>query len=1399
MKKVFTKSKTAFAFAFGLIIFGTWLNSHAFASTTPTLKEIKEAETAYINAGNYSAYNLTEITGSSVVPANAIKVKINNKNYYYTPNTTDDIVVLKNLASTGGMALVPNNTKPLYKIGAQGYSYNTDKLPTSSYSLNSVSSTGENTITIYEKDADGIITPKYYEVKLEKTTYGDTSKTGEKFFGWVKNASNNLEFKENPSTPYGDTKITAKYNNTTNTGRLTSFTSGADVNGNWVGNSTSGTIVEGGAIVNNKTIGDITGDFVENSVVSTNSNVYGGAIYNNRGVIDSISGNFIGNYSESTNGSAQGGAIQTWYSSIGNITGDFIGNYVNSTNNYAYGGVIHNINSTIGNIEGDFIGNYAKSTKNNTYGGAIYNNGVFKDITGNFIGNYAENTSGYTYAGAIYNGNNMEMGNLTGDFIGNYAKSTNSYAFGGAILNNSYGEMGSLTGDFIGNYAISTKGDVRAGAIYNNNDAIIDDITGNFIENHATTSTGNTEGGAIYNFQGKIGNITGDFTGNYITTESSTAYGGAVHNSFGAKIGDIKGSFLNNYAKGAYESHGGAIYNSRSKLGNIEGSFSGNYAKSADSSAYGGAIFNSENNSEIGNIQGNFENNYIEASVNAVGGAIYNKHDSKIGNIIGNFTGNYVKSLNGSIYGGAILNSDSSEIGNITGNFIGNYASGAKDAQGGAIHNNYGAKIGNIAGDFTGNHAESLNEYAYGGAIHNNSIIGEITGNFVNNYAKGENKAHGGAIYSGSSSTINIKNSIFENNATISSTTEDALGGSIYNSWGTINLENVSFAQAGTITIDGVDYAAKNDIYNLGKITATGENYFGSEITNSGTFSADGKNYFGSKITNSNNFTVTGENYFNGEIVNSNTFKADGTNTFAGIIQNTGTMDISGNNYFGSEINGTSSTQGKLNFASGSNVTFTAPVVNQNISLDNTTINLVRGSKLDNTNLAVLSVSTLNAQNGAIDTMSISQLDGDLNMTADLDLAAGKVDNFTGNTAIAPTGTINIESFNLIGTDGADNFDLQIADGEVKGKVKTNLKSHLGRIYNYDIDYDETTGLLSFRGGGSDSAGFNPAVLAAPVAAQLGGYAVQLNSYDEAFRNVDMYMLSPRAQRQASKFANRYAGNNLGALDAANTPYTNNSAWFRPYTIFENVPLKNGPKVSNTMYGTFMGTDSKIYELGRGWDGMLSGYIGYNGSHQSYDGIGIYQNGGTLGAMGALYKGNFFTALTVNAGANAGRANTSYGKEDFTMLMGGVASKTGYNFELADGKFIIQPSYLMSYSFVNTLDYTSASGLNIDSKLLNAIQIEPAVKFIGNLKNGWQPYAGVSFVWNIMDKAKFTANDAALPELSVKPYVKYGAGVKKSWGEKFSGFVQAYLTHGGRNGVGLHAGFTWYLGKSKKK
>lgn len=157
-----------------------------------------------------------------------------------------------------------------------------------------------------------------------------------------------------------------------------------------------------------------------------------------------------------------------------------------------------------------------------------------------------------------------------------------------------------------------------------------------------------------------------------------------------------------------------------------------------------------------------------------------------------------------------------------------------------------------------------------------------------------------------------------------------------------------------------------------------------------------------------------------------------------------------------------------------------------------------------------------------------------------------------------------------------------------------------------------------------------------------------------------------------------------------------------------------------------------------------------------------------------------------------------YGHEDFTMLLAGVGNKTGYNFEFKDGKFIIQPTLLMSYTYVNTFDYTNAAGVRINSDPLHAIQLAPGVKFIGNTKNGWQPYASVSMVWNLLDKSDVTAGNVKLPEMSIKPYIQYGVGVQKRFKDKCMAFGQAMIQNGGRNGIALTAGFRWTLGHDDK-
>lgn len=451
-------------------------------------------------------------------------------------------------------------------------------------------------------------------------------------------------------------------------------------------------------------------------------------------------------------------------------------------------------------------------------------------------------------------------------------------------------------------------------------------------------------------------------------------------------------------------------------------------------------------------------------------------------------------------------------------------------------------------------------------------------------------------------------------------------------------------------------------------------------------------------------------------------------------------------------------------------------------------------------NSLVFNGGMLTIANGAVNPINLEalSLNANSNIAVDADLANSKMDTISANTYSFANDDVklNVNGINLLSDAKTDNTVINfVNDDSLKSHISTTVSEvAYSPLYKYGVAYDPTQGNFEFtRGSSSDYKNINPAVMVAPVAAQLGGYFNQLNAYDQAFSNMDMTMLMTREQRQALKMYNKYAYNGDGFGSVASSsgviPEERAGVWARPYSSFENVHLKNGPKVSNVMYGTFFGGDTSIKEFRNGFDGVFSAYVGYNGSHQVFNHNSLWQNGGTLGLTGTLYKGNWFGGWTIASGLSGVDANTMYGSEDFGMWSIGTALKTGYNWELFNSKFIIQPHMMISYSLVDTFNYTNAAGLRINSDPLNAIQLAPGLRFVGNLKDGWQPYLGVDFMWNIMDKTKFDAVETSLPELSVKPYIQYGIGVQKRWGERSTGYAQAMFRNIGRNGVIFSLGY----------
>ena len=1067
--------------------------------------------------------------------------------------------------------------------------------------------------------------------------------------------------------------------------------------------------------------------------------------------------------------------------------------------------ISEDVNLNGANINNDFVGQ-----NNIGYDSIIYNKNSIGDITGDFVGNSLSGGVGSCAAGITNSGGTIN--NIIGDFIGNYRVSANA-PDSGAIANYSGSTISSITGNFIGNYSYSTA-----------------------------TGQWSSYGGALYN-SSKIGSINANFIGNYSYAPSS-ANGGAIYNKGSsystATIEDIKGDFIGNYAKGSSYAYGGAIYNysnsnnNLATLGSINGDFIGNYAHGGID-AYGGAIYNE---GTIGNIIGSFIGNYA-ISRRAYGGAIYSD-EGIIGNITGDFIGNYAQSDSSDARGGAVYNYtfgtiEPAKIGDIVGNFIANFVQTKStdtyySAQGGAIYNyNYAggssitATIGNITGNFIDNYAQSQSGNAQGGAIYNyNGTIGDIiNSSFINNYAKSETgSAQGGAIYTNKDLNIiaqNGGNSVFSGNYTEAEgvKTPNAIYVDGAKETGKSNIQ-ISAVGVDRVTIKESNTTGFPDI-TLNAST-NGTIQFDDQIQGSdGTFETTIKSGTMAisdelkpqlpSIGLDENATVSDLIAKYKEQVPSASQMTD-EQIIAMFIQ-AGYIDLKDEQIISSDIKG--SYDLKITGDKTGKVILNNDVINANISLDNTNLYLGRDNVFNQSQSLTLNSGSMSMINNQAGTMNIPtfNLNGTTNLGVDVDLANKQMDTIKAtNYNVAQDAKLNVNSINLLNDAKQDKTDILFTDN----KNLASATAYTGAspiayspIYKYEVSYNPDDGFFTFlRGGGTSgnaSDAFNPAVLAPSVATQAGAYTTQLQTFNYAFQHSDTFMNIPYLERVAMINQNKYAlsptgdATDVGTFSPLLTKEQDAGLWVKPYASFESIPLNNGPKVSNINYGTLVGYDSSLTPIAKGWERVLTGYIGYNGASQRYSGVDAYQNGGILGGTATMYKGNFFNATTLSVGATAGDASTMYGNENYAMLLAGIGNKTGYNFEFKDGRIILQPNFLISYTFVNTFDYTNGAGVRIKSDPLNAIQLAPGLKLIGNTKNGWQPYLSVAMVWNLLDDSKVTANDVRLPEMSIDPYVQYGAGIQKRFKDRFIAFGQAMIHNGGRNGVSLTGGIRWSVGK----
>lgn len=443
--------------------------------------------------------------------------------------------------------------------------------------------------------------------------------------------------------------------------------------------------------------------------------------------------------------------------------------------------------------------------------------------------------------------------------------------------------------------------------------------------------------------------------------------------------------------------------------------------------------------------------------------------------------------------------------------------------------------------------------------------------------------------------------------------------------------------------------------------------------------------------------------------------------------------------------------------------------------------------------------SALNAMNSILNKYQISNdmiVEGKNNISIDIDGRnkvgdAFIINNLTSNT----NGTLNVADFNFIGLAPIDRqFKIRVFDANsINDKV--NFTSTDKEIFT-PIGYYN----LQSAGGGwytSNMTRYNPQVFRGQVAT-LASYNNQLMIDDMLLNHVTLDSERLLAQ---SKNANIYAST-LPQFAPYQYKKEDGGLWYKSYVNFENLSLTQGLKVGNNSYGSLVGADFPVIKLKHGWRLMPTAYIGYNGAHQTFNGVGMYQNGGQGGLMGTFMKDNFIGSVVAYGGGYNNEMSVAGNTDRAGNWFAGTAAKLAYNFHPTK-HFTIQPTAFMSYNIFGRQNWgTDFGSMSMNSGLLNGINVAPGMNFI-YAKETWSVYATFQYMYNINEQVGGRAGNVDLASVKMEHgYIQYGLGVTKTWKDRLNSFFQIVFRNGGRTGVGFQLGlnytFDWFSPKSNK-
>ena len=256
--------------------------------------------------------------------------------------------------------------------------------------------------------------------------------------------------------------------------------------------------------------------------------------------------------------------------------------------------------------------------------------------------------------------------------------------------------------------------------------------------------------------------------------------------------------------------------------------------------------------------------------------------------------------------------------------------------------------------------------------------------------------------------------------------------------------------------------------------------------------------------------------------------------------------------------------------------------------------------------------------------------------------------------------------------------------------------------------------------------------------------------------------------------------------------------YIKGFGTMEKFEMKDYTKFENTYYGGIIGLD---------WDrqysdnfdatyGLFVSYAENELKEEDFEGNKISSKNGFAGLRGNWYIGKLFFGAVLDYGYLSNKVEIegfeSEDDYDYKIQSIGFSAKAGYNFEVAEKSFTIQPNVVFNsnYLMVEDLGFDFMEDGKYESNDVYNFAVAPGLKIAKTLGRCWIVTAEGKYVF-VSDngKIKYENDDeeVSFPDTYYKEYASCGIGIEKIWGYTVL-HIKGHKTFCGRDGYMVNAG-----------